>query len=76
MARLVIITPKNGRFAKMLTLLSIYNKIGESATHAYFTYIGEKSPKDKVCDFLSSFHLKEFSLVKKSFYYRLKIYAE
>ena len=76
MEHLVIIIPKDGSFDKMLRLLSIYKKIGESATHAYFSYIGEKSPKDKVCDFLFSFNFKEFSLVKKSNYYRFKVHAE
>ena len=56
MEHLVIIAPKGGSFAKYLRRFSeMYKKHSESASYAYFTYIGELSPKDKVCEILSIF---------------------
>ena len=76
MKRLVIISPKDGSFAKILRLLSIFHKIGECSTYAYFIYIGEKSPNDKVCGLLSSFNFNHFSLYKKFNYLIFKVYVE
>lgn len=77
MTHLVIITPKGGTFQKYMRRLEyVYKKHAESANYAYFTYIGELSPKDKVCEILSLFDFKEFSLDKETNYYRFKVHVE
>lgn len=77
MEHLVIITPKDGTFQKyMRRFASVYKKHAESANYAYFTYIGALSPKDKVCEILSFFNFKDFSLDKETNYYRFKVNVE
>lgn len=76
MEHLVIITPKGGRFAEILTSSCIYKKTAVSANFAYFTYIGDLSPKDKVLVILSTFNFKDFSLDKETNYYRFKVFVE
>ena len=76
MTHSVIVTPKAGNFAYLLTYSSEFKKTAVSAVYAYFTYIGEVCALDKVCDLLSSFRFKDFSLDKESNYYRLKVHAE
>lgn len=76
MTHLVLITPKAGSFAYLLTFSSEFKKTAASADYAYFTYVGEVCALDQVCTLLSSFNFKEFSLDKEKNYYRLKVYAE
>ena len=76
MTHLVIITPKAGNFAYLLTYSSEFKKTSSSADYAYFTYFGEVCSLDKVCELLSTFRFKEFSLDKETNFYRLKVYAE
>lgn len=77
MEHLVIITPKNGSFDKYMRRFTyVYKKTAESVNFAYFTYIGELSPKDKVCEILSLFNFSDFSLDKKTNYYRFKVHVE
>lgn len=76
MTHLVIITPKAGNFAYLLTYSSEFKKTSESANYAYFTYVGEVCAHDKVCEILSSFFFKDFSLDKETNYYRFKVFAE
>ena len=76
MTRLVIITPKVGNFAYLLTHSSEFKKTSSSADFAYFTYFGEVCALDKACEILSSFRFKEFSLDKETNYYRLKVHVE
>lgn len=76
MEHLVIITPKDGSFADFLRLSCIFKKHAESANYAYFTYIGDSYPQQKVCEILSSFTFKEFSLDKETNYYRFKVFVE
>lgn len=74
---LVIIAQKDGRFARYMRRFdSIYKKHAESANYAYFTYIGELSPTDKVFEILDIFNFKEFSLDKETNYYRFKVHVE
>ena len=77
MEHLVIITLKYCAFAKyMRRFWSVYKLHAVCSNYAYFKYIGDLSPKDKVCEILSIFNFKEFSLDKETNYYRLKVYAE
>lgn len=77
MEHLVIITPKDGAFSKHMRRFSyVYKKHAESANYSYFTYVGELSPMDKVCEILFLFKFKEFSLDKETNYYRLKVHVE
>lgn len=74
MEHLVIITPKDGAFQKYMSCFPCeYKKHAESAKYAYFTYIGELSPKYKVKQILSLFNFKEFSFDKETNYYRFKV---
>ena len=76
MEHLVVITPKDGSFADSLRESCIFKQHALSANYAYFTYIGNQSPIDKVYRLLSAFRFKEFSLDKETNYYRLKVFAE
>lgn len=76
MTHLVIITPRAGSFAYLLSFSSEFKKHAVSANYAYFTYVGEVCPLDKVCELLSTFNFKEFSLDKETNYYRFKVYVE
>lgn len=76
MTHLVIITPKAGSFAHLLNYSSEFKKTSSSADYAYFTYVGEVCALDKVCDLLSTFNFKEFSLDKETNYYRFKVHVE
>ena len=76
MEHLVIITPKSGSFAYLLSFSSEFKKHAVSANYAYFTYVGEESVYAKVCELLSSFYFKEFSLDKETNYYRFKVHVE
>lgn len=77
MEHLVIITPKDGTFAKYMGRFTfIYKKHAESENYAYFTYIGELSPKDKVCAILEIYNFKAFSFDKETNYYRFKVHVE
>lgn len=76
MEHLVIISPKGGVLDTSLRLSCIFKKHAATSNYSYFTYIGELSPLDEVCELLSSFHFKEFSLDKETNYYRLKVHVE
>lgn len=76
MTNLVIIAPKAGNFAYLLSHSSEFKRTSASADYAYFTYVGEECALDKVCELLSSFIFKEFSLDKETNYYRLKVHVE
>lgn len=76
MSHLVIITPKAGNFAYLLTYSSEFKKTSSSANYAYFTYIGEVCALHKACELLSSFNFREFSLDKEKSIYRLKVHVE
>ena len=48
MEHLVIITPKSGSFAYLLSFSSEFKKHAVSDNYAYFTYVGEESVYAKV----------------------------
>lgn len=76
MTHLVIIAPKAGAFAYLLSFSSEFKKHAQTSNYAYFNYVGEVCALDKVCELLSSFNFKEFSLDKETNYYRLKVHIE
>lgn len=76
MTHLVIITPKAGSFAYLLSFSSEFKKHAQTSNYAYFTYVGEECALDKVCELLSTFNFKEFSLDKETNYYRFKVHVE
>ena len=76
MTHLVIITPRSGSFAYLLSFSNEFKKHAVSDNYAYFTYVGEVCALDKVCELLSSFNFKEFSLDKETNYYRFKVHVE
>lgn len=76
MTHLVIITPKAGSFAYLLSFSSEFKKHAQTSNYAYFTYVGKESSYAKVCELLSSFNFKEFSLDKENNYYRFKVHVE
>ena len=76
MEHLVIIAPKAGIFAYLLSTSSEFKKHAESAHYAYFTYVGDQCPLGTVCEFLSSFNFKEYSLDKVTNYIRFKVHIE
>lgn len=77
MNHLVIITPKSGTFEKyMRRRPQVYIYRSESANYAYFSLASVFSPNKTVCQILSKFNFKEFSLDKETDYYRFKVYVE
>lgn len=76
MKKLLIISPKGGVFDTCLRLSCIFKKRAVTSNYSYFTYIGELSPLEEVCELLSSFDFKQFSLDKETNYYILKVHVE
>ena len=73
---LVIIAPRDGSFAAHLSRLSVYRQCSQSLSTTYFVYDGELYPKNAVCNILSAYNFKDFSLDKEGSYYRLRVRVE
>lgn len=77
MEHLVIITPVGGTFHKyMRSFPSIFKAYAVKSKYIYYSYAGSLSSFDKVCELIHFFHFKDFSLVKETNYYRLKVWKE
>lgn len=76
MEHLIIIVPMHGLYAQFLSSSCVFRQTKVSDGYVYFTYTGVLPPKQKVCNFLFRYDIKEFSLDKEGDNYKFFINIE